>query len=466
MIFGALCRWVEEHPARAGTLAGWFQQGCGVVAALVVVPLVIKVLSKGDAGLWFCFQNVLAILNLTDFGLSFVVTRQVSYSMHIRPGAAQPPSDFISTREGWLGVSDIYRVGCALFRRVGLIALVVLILLYHTILPLGKLLTHATSQTCVAWYLLGASTLLSLQGKPHVAVVEGLGKLYLTRLLLGTTQLLTGLGVILVLSLGGHLVEMASAVSAVSLLQYLGARYLVRRVTGLGLERRSELPPGLSRQFFKVAVRMGILNLSSFLVSSIQVPVLGFLLGPNVVPGFFLAQRIGQMLNQGVMQIVTSQMPMFTRDIALEARQPAQRRLKRTVGIVTALAVLGNALLYFGSPVFVEFWVGPGRFVDPVTLGILSVDFCILTAAMVWGQFVLAAGSNPFVWSTVASGILNLSLIWILVPRYSVTGAALASLLTGLLINYWYVIHRGICCLQGLRFPAAANKSILQFRSL
>src|SRR5205823_2735374 len=107
-MFQAARDWIKEHPARAGTLAGWYQQGCGALAALIVMPLVIRALSAESAGLWFCFQNMLAIINLTDFGLSFVVARQVSYSLHATGQPARGGSDFIPTRGGWQGVSDIY----------------------------------------------------------------------------------------------------------------------------------------------------------------------------------------------------------------------------------------------------------------------------------------------------------------------------------------------------------------------
>jgi len=415
--------WVKDHPARAGTLAGWYQQGCGVVAALVVVPLVMKLLTKEDAGLWFCFQNLLAIINLTDFGLTFALSRQVSYSMHARSGASEPSSDFIATREGWLGLSDIYRASRLLFWRVGLIAIVLLIALYEAILPFGKLLSHATSETHIAWYLLGVATLLSLQAKPDLAVIEGLAKIHLSRFLTGSIQLLIGAGVISALLFGGRLIAMASVVAALAFVQYAVARHLARRLTSGRLQPAGELPPGLVRRLLKVAAPMGILNVSSFCVSSIQVPLLGFLLGPQVVPGFFLAQRIGQMLNQAVMQVVFPQLPLFTREVALRDGLAAKLRLRRTVAAVTFLAILANFVFYFFSPVFVRFWVG---------------------SAVVWAQFVLAGGSNPFVLSTVLSGIMNLLLNWILVPRFSVLGAAISGLITGLAINYWFVIYRGV----------------------
>src|SRR5438477_4475427 len=206
-MFQSLRNWIEAHPARAGTLAGWYQQGCGALAALIAVPLVIKNLGPSDAGLWFSFQSMLAIINLTDFGLSFVVSRQVAYSLRAIGERAEDCPDFLPTRIGWAGVSDVYEVSRKMFRWVSLLGLVVLVILYHIILPLGKLLPASTIDMALAWYLLGMATVLSLQTKPHQALLEGLARFYLTRFVAGTYQLAAGFGAVGVLLAGGKLKE-------------------------------------------------------------------------------------------------------------------------------------------------------------------------------------------------------------------------------------------------------------------
>jgi hypothetical protein len=127
-----------------------YQQACAAVAALVVVPLVIKGLPEAEAGLWFSFQGLLLFVNLADFGLSFVVAWQVSYTLRARPGQVLERTDFITTRSGWAGVSDVYAANCRLFQWVALAGVAVIVLIYHLIVPLGRLLPSATSSTMLA----------------------------------------------------------------------------------------------------------------------------------------------------------------------------------------------------------------------------------------------------------------------------------------------------------------------------
>jgi O-antigen/teichoic acid export membrane protein len=81
----------------------------------------------------------------------------------------------------------------------------------------------------------------------------------------------------------------------------------------------------------------------------------------------------------------------------------------------------------------------------------MSLDYFFMAASVVWGQFVFAAGRNPFVLSTVLNGILNLALICLLCPQLGLIGIPLATLGSGILINYWYVTFKGVQLLQELQ---------------
>jgi O-antigen/teichoic acid export membrane protein len=450
-LFQKLRNWIVDHQVRAGALAGWYQQACGAVAALVAIPLVIKNLGSSDAGLWFSFQSILAIITLTDFGLSFVISRQVAYSLTATTENFTGDSDFIPHCLGWTGVGEVYEASRRLFRWVSFGGLLILVFLYHVVLPLGKLLPAVTADTTIAWYLLGAATLVSLQAKPHQAVLEGLAKLYVTRFLSGTFQLASGFGAVAVLLWGGGLKEMALVVSIASACNYAVIRWLVKWQVGPRLPPVSQLPEGLLRQFLRISAPMGILNLSAFCVSSIQVPLIGSLLGPKVVPAFYLAQRIGQVLNQAVTQLVQPQLPLFTQDLAAGNTQGARQRMKETIVWVTGLAVAVNAFFFLFSPVLAQLWVGPSHYVTRPVLLLMSIDYLILSAAVVWGLFVLASGTNPFVFSTVMAGILNVGLCAAVVPTVGMIGVPMATLIAGLCTNYWYVVYRGILCLRTLR---------------
>jgi O-antigen/teichoic acid export membrane protein len=196
---------------------------------------------------------------------------------------------------------------------------------------------------------------------------------------------------------------------------------------------------------------MGILNLSAFLVSSVQVPLLGMVLGPKIVPPFYLAQRIGQMLNTGTFQLVIPQMPLFTRELANAQRENARQRFRRTMTVASGASFFVNLFFWLGSPVIVALWLGTNRYIDNATLGLMSVDYFILGVGAFWSQFVFAAGRNPFVVTTALNAIVNVGLIFVLCPRIGLMGIPLATLTSGLITNYWYAPFKGLQLLRELR---------------
>src|SRR5687768_5870674 len=97
--------WLRNHPARAASLAGWYQQICGIFATLFTLPLIIQNLTANESGIWFTFQGFLAVIALSDFGISYVIARQVAYSLG--QGKREDSDDFIHTEPGWTGIAEI-----------------------------------------------------------------------------------------------------------------------------------------------------------------------------------------------------------------------------------------------------------------------------------------------------------------------------------------------------------------------
>lgn len=450
-VYSRVRSWVSSHPGKAGVLAGWFQQACSVLAALVSYPLIVRHLNGADAGIWFSFQGLLGAINLTDFGLTFVLARQVAYTLHLSEAGGMDDSDFIATPPGWKGVGEIYYVSKRLFAWASIIAGAAMIFIYVLVMHFGKMAAYRSNQTMVAWGLLGIGTVLSLQAKPSVAVIEGCGKVYLVRFIVGICQMLTGLAVIASLLLHAGLGAMALSVCATQVIQQLVLRSAALTQGDFGKSQHNEAGADLLRKLLRVAFPMGILNLSGFLVSSVQVPLLGMVLGPKIVPPFYLAQKIGQMLNIGCIQLVMPQVPLFTRDLANGERGKARRRYGRTMTISCGASFAANLFFWLVTPSVVALWLGLNRYVDHLTLGLMSLDYFMLGVGSFSAQFVLAAGRNPFVMTTATSAIANVTLVFILCPHLGLVGIPAATICAGLITNYWYCPFKGIELMRELR---------------
>jgi len=449
-MIGHLVSWMDKNPGKAGTLAGWYMQGSSALGAVIALPIVIRVLGDDTAGLWFGLNGFLMVVALTDLGLGYVLARQIAYSLAAK-GDDRPTRDFIPTEPGWLGVAQVYGAGRRLAGYASIAGALVVVVLCQWVIPSGKLGAHDRAETLWVGYMLGASAILVLLAKPHSSLIEGLGKVHWSRLLSGTHQLLAAFGSLGVLLLGGGVRGMAFSVVFFSLIylvgvKRLGAALLRGKVIGEPAPGR-----GMIRQLIRVALPLGAVNAGAFLVSAIQIPLVGSILGPTAVTPLYLAQKVGQLANQAVMQFVFPQLPRFTGRVAAGDRTAASDLLAVSFRRTFVLSALVNVLFVFASPWFVGFVVGPGRYPEQRVLLAMALDAFIMTVSAVLAQFVLASGRNPFFFSTLLSGAVSLAFCWAFVDKLGLLGVPVCSLITGMAINYWFVPFHGLRLFRELK---------------
>ncbi len=193
------------------------------------------------------------------------------------------------------------------------------------------------------------------------------------------------------------------------------------------------------------------MNTGSWLFKAVQVPLIGSILGPAMVTPFYVAQRIGGMLNAAVTQMLSPQMPMFTRALAAKDHRGAADRIARTAKLLTVIFVLANLAFVLLSPIFAHYWRSGRPFLETPALIIMGIDFTLLSCSVIWAHFVLASGRNPFAIPTIVAGLLTLVGCVVLGPLMGMTGIALSTLIAGLLTNYILAPVLGLRLLHRLR---------------
>ena len=437
-------KWSEAHPARAAVIAGWYQQGCTILGAIISIPFILRLLGREDAGLWFSLQGLLTMLGLADFGFSSAISRQAAHSLHLVIGNSvrEHNRDLVETQPGWAGVSELYAASRLLFWRVTAVAAISLVVVYHAVLPFTRLIAHPSLSTTLTYYTLGVSVLLSMQLRLPLSFLDGTGYMFLSRLILGSYGILWNVASVIALLWIPSLVSMSVAVLGCSVLQYAAMHLALSRLGGRQIDFSVTAPKPLLSRLWKVALPLGVVSSGFYLVGVVQVPLLGATLGAAVVAPYYIAARISQTLHAVVQQMTLTQMPLFTQQLAAGHVPAARNRMVRTLIGGTSLYFLTSVLLYFISPSIVRVWVGPGQYVTATVLLLITINFLVGGITVVPSHFVMAAGYNPFALSTLAQGALTILGIIALCPMIGVAGAPLACLLAGLCTGYWYNLFK------------------------
>lgn len=436
-LLSVLSRWASANKAHAATFAGWFQQVCTIGGAILTIPFVLGSLGKIDAGIWFSLQGLIAIFSLSDFGFSMAISRQVAHSFKSRDGIESARSDLIDIGSGWEGIRVIYAASRAIFIRVTAVSIALFVVSYEVVIPWTNLLPQRNLQTTLVWYLLAGSFALVFQARLSQSFLDGLGYMYVGRIVAGVYQLTCGVLTVVAMRMHLGLIGLATVLLAGSALQYIVMHRSLDQVCAGNLSEIPNASPALIKRLWKVSMPFGLVNTGVYLVGAMQVPLLGALIGPAVVAPIYIAIRISQALNSTVLQVITAQLPFFTQQCAQGHWSRARTRMRETLIFGSAIQIVIAMLIYFVSPTAVNTWVGNGNYISGAVLLAFSANYLVSSVAVIPAQFVLASGRNPFAVSTLIHGALTLGGMTILCPQIGLLGAPLSGLVAILLTNFW-----------------------------
>lgn len=450
-MFQLLKSQAERHPARAGVVAGLFQQGIGVLVALLLIPVVTQHLSPDEAGIWFSFQALVSIIGMLDLGFGFAIARQAAFTLGANSSTIVR-DDFIHLAPGWSGVAQLFALTRTLYRSLAGAALVIGILAFEVFSRVGSLVPVSTQDIRWCWYGMVIASSLLILAAGQAAFLNGLGAVYQTRFLLGSYLLLAGTGAAFAAWKGWGLVAMGASFALSSVVYWLSVDVVRRATTAAMLEAEVICSPqGSFKRLLKAALPVGGVNVFGSLVYTVQAPLLGILLGPEKVAPFYLAQRIAIACNMLAMQFTLNQLPFFTRALGAGDFVEATANMKRTILRTSMLVILATFTFYFLSPWAASFLLRKTDFVDHETRLFMAIDVLFLGCTVIWGHYVLAEGKNPFVISTILTGVVSVYLTIYLAPSIGTTGLPLATLIAGLVFNYRRNLTEGINTLKNLK---------------
>lgn len=430
--------WMKAHPARAAALAGWLQQICSIGGAAISIPLIIGRLGQETAGLWFSALGLVMMFGITDFGFSPAISRQVAHSFRSDGSTSESASDFFKTSPGWMGVSELYFVSRAIFWRLSILSALMLVVTVEAILPWTHLKTAHVGGGSAVWYLLGVSLLVLLQSRLAVSMLDGLGYGYVTRVIGAGYQLFSSLFSVAVLWIAPSIIALSLSLLAATILQAVMLHTFFHRIAGTNLTRPERMDRTMIGRLWRVALPFGLVSAGGVMVNTVQVPLLGFTLGPAMAAPYYIALRISQSLSGAVSQLTTAQMAFFTQELSAGHAAAARERMRRTVRFSVALHTAAGLFIWLVSPVLVDLWVGRGHYVPPPVLAVIALNHWLTCLAGIFTFFVLAAGRNPFGLTTILHGVLSVAGVLVLCPRVGLIGVPLASLLAGLATNLWF----------------------------
>ena len=283
--------WCARHPARAGSLAGLFQQACTIGIAVILIPVTTSFLRPEEAGLWFAFQGLVAMISMVDLGFGFAISRQTAFTFG-KSDEVKATGDFIELGSGSLGIHRLFILTRKLYAILSALGVILALLAYEIFSRVGNLIPEGISGARMGWYGVAFAAIILIFTGGYASFLNGLGAVYQTRLAAGLYQLAAGIGAGIAAWLGGGLALMSASFAVCSVIYLIAVSGLLRKlIPRLENGDPPEPPDGSLRLLARAALPVGTVNVFSSLVYMAQPPLLGILVGPEKIVPFLLGSE-------------------------------------------------------------------------------------------------------------------------------------------------------------------------------
>lgn len=414
--------------------------------ALILLPVMLRVLPKEDLGMYYIFLRLIALVPILDFGFSVTVGRCVSYAT---AGATELKSQGVlpetEIRPPNMGLLWKLLFACRqLYLYLAAITLVILggFGTYNVALNVNE--TSVPVLTWVAWILTLAGAILEIYFGWWTVFLRGTNQVLssaryaamgaLVQLCLAVALLLGGAGLLSfpVASIVGNTLQ----------------RYLSRKCCLLFLQESNAPSNADIRPVFSIlwpnSWRAGLQFLSVYIGTSVPALIVAKRIGTSAFSGYGISAQI-----MSICAIVASvwtlvKWPTVGQLNTTRAHEQVRRILRPRLWLqFSTYFVLSIIVVAWGSELL-EIIGSRKELLSQYWLLLLCVTVFLDMQFSFWTTLLSLENRIPSLWPTVATNIVSLGLFFFMLRTVEPVAALVwPPLLAGCLFNYWYWLFEG-----------------------
>ncbi len=420
----------------------WALNGLRLALGIILLPLVLRKLPTADLGMYYVFLSLAAIVPLVDFGFGPTISRFVSYAMG---GAEALQAQGVAKAEGirppnYRLLWELLSTTRTLYRVLALGLLVVLGAWGTYVVELRIHETAAVPLTRLAWGVTLISAVwdiysnwweIFLRGMNLVKTAAQIAILAtVVRLVLASVLLLFGWGLL--------------SLPAASLLGSLVQRQLARRrcLQLLGAHPKPDRVDvkGNLRLMWPNAWRFGVQCVSGYLTVNANTMICVKALGLASNARYGLSVQLLSIAAGMAAVWITVKWPTIGQYYAGHDFSAIQKILRQRIWLQTLTFVCMAAFVLFCGPPLLHRFASGKQVLSAPWFGLLALCSFLDLHTSTWGTVILLGNRMPFLWYSVVTNILSLTLSLTLIHTTTLGLGALVlgPLLAGSVFNCWY----------------------------
>ncbi len=413
-------------------------------AALVLLPLLVRVLSPAELGIWYALQSIAAASYLVDFGFTTTFSRFASYLSEgaetLRPEGLAGAG--LRGTPNWAGLATLRATAARLY--VGIVAGAVLLFLaiaFVVVVPEAAKLERPLPAYCATGILIAASA-MTIVASRYTALLSGIGGLVQAMRIGSLSQVVQIVVSVVVLAAGWGLPGVSCALLLSAALTALWTRTELSRRVPRGC--RGRYSSTYLRAMLPNTARLGGVFVGSYLITQANTLVTLRSFGGAATGSYGLSLQAVNFAAAICFIFVNTKTPLF-----------AQLHQRGALPLLRSTFITGvrRSLVAYALVAVMAIVLGPwvlrriGARTGLLPVAQLSVLFLVrfLEAHHTsHGTLVVTGNRVPFVVPALLSGGAILILSAITAPRYGMWAVVLVPGLVQAAWNNWWTVLLGL----------------------
>jgi O-antigen/teichoic acid export membrane protein len=426
-----------------GVSLSWLKFFLTMMIGIVQTPLLFKYLPTVELNTWYVFFSFGAFLQISDLGLVASISRIIAYLDNSDPDKPEE-----KTTAGLKGFSthQIYSTSLFSFSSI--------LFLFGAVACGSYILLHRSDDSSLnlAFIIFISGIVFNLIANIPTAVLDGYRDVGYDSLVRCIVQVVYFLALFFLLPVFKSILFVSFAFLGQNLLQFLTLHFILRfrhKATFAGPRSLKHLIQlTIVKNVYGQSFPLAINQLGTWLTSQGSVLIASIVLGQNKLSDYVINQ---QLFSYGIsISLVINQIigPFVAKQYIQDKKENLIAYYKNTVILSLCIVGLFLVALFTSCSDIIDLWVGPGHF--------LGYNFAVVFALITFfevqhsvaGNFVWNMGVWPFNKWTLAAGIINIGLGFVLGTYFGLFGIAFATFISKVLTLNWYVVFY---CLKKLK---------------
>lgn len=301
----------------SSTMMTWMSYSTKALSLFIVLPLILKNFSAEEISLWYLFSSIITLTSLADLGFKATFSRIIAFALGGAKDVGVYRGSQLNNTEkpNWELIEKI----CSNMNLIYVVLSVLLIVVFSLVgtwslmKPISAIVNQDEAWT--AWGVIVLTSIVKFYGTVYQNYLEGLNKIALIRRIESFMSLGAILTTIIVLLLGGTILQLVIALQLWVILNVIRNWYLARIVENGRYKsfKKQAFDKILFLKIWRPAWRAGLSGVMSNGLTHMSGILYAQIGAPEIVAGYLLALKIITQIKEISMAPFYSKIPLLSR---------------------------------------------------------------------------------------------------------------------------------------------------------